>query len=1100
MIKISNGEKTSIVFNSQTEEDMSKMSLKRFIANHNQQKKRQKSKKRHRSNDYASSSVSLPSSSSIFEDRHSSSSGLSSSSLSTTSTGILSSSSCSSSSITNSDHCCCCSTEMNSDYMSSSLAFSSSDSYFQCQHHATHVCQLGTDLYSSTESVVILDVSTDEDVILEYVSSFSSSDSNIIKTNQTKSTKNNRKATFGRYPTINEKRNKQISRKRLRKEKKSRKNRKSNKNNRYRNHSSHHKSTPIINTSEIVDEQIVSKGITVVSTTNSDENTSITNSTITTIRISFLTATLIETLSFISQKQLPFLERFRLYFLVIYRFAEHWIHTNVWPVILTLAEINIFAENAAYARLVKVICTLIFFGALHWLDGNSAAKMVVKVAVSVIYLAAMFGHRLSEWKEYIEQETKISSDNNINVVTDDSVISVNGNGGSAKHIKNSNGWKNKYKKNKKQKIITKKKKTETVVKVIEKKSSTADFNANLRAYLTHKKPKIESKRKHIKTHFDTSLMRASAKVRADQNAQCANEWRSHARLLVKHAESAFIQCKYVLAEIYFSRLLEFLMATESMKTSSSQITEEGHINQMFGNMEAILNADETKKIETGGQIIERWSAIFAGHYSTPMSKMYSRRSYSLCKMKSNIEPSAAATVMAYAKSNNITIRESTSMFFKSKSGHIQLAINDMSIAVKLRELSPNYIQFIKVYGNGNVCVTNNGTTNYMREMVDGGGGCVDDKSFEQWIKSELFDKHNNEQHNNDFFSLVSGLDDLIPIVSVQLCDLLSMSALFDMRKEYENAYDMILKADFLVHCLQTFNHEFLEYKREQCLMLNRKKKAQEMYESQEKLIEQKLKQSLTPEKYQHLMDVLCMYDTTTDDDKSLPDMGLTFDDVKTFAQCFDGLTLEDYHKEYYKKITKNTKDGKYAGHANYKAMLKAMDDIYNEHIQQSLHLTADDMKGLEIKTNELVDVHGDFLLHMASIVPVWTINISDEQSASVDNGMEGVNEEEQILLQISRGERKVIGVGVKDGKLMLSTSNANTNAIDTQSTAISISNSINLKQLLNGVQYKCGISIARVRSTINQQLRTIRLCMCLCLTSKIVYVLFLFSFFLFFKK
>merc|ERR1712228_769127 len=84
---------------------------------------------------------------------------------------------------------------------------------------------------------------------------------------------------------------------------------------------------------------------------------------------------------------------------------ENDLHSQLVPIIIALSEFNIFAESASLARIVKFLCTFIFFVALHYLEGNSMAKMIVKVGVSIIYLAAMFGHRINEWKECIDAET-----------------------------------------------------------------------------------------------------------------------------------------------------------------------------------------------------------------------------------------------------------------------------------------------------------------------------------------------------------------------------------------------------------------------------------------------------------------------------------------------------------------------------------------------------------------------------------------------------------------------------------------------------------------------------------------------------------------------
>jgi len=90
----------------------------------------------------------------------------------------------------------------------------------------------------------------------------------------------------------------------------------------------------------------------------------------------------------------------------------------------------------------------------------------------------------------------------------------------------------------------------------------------------------------------------------------------------------------------------------------------------------------------------------------------------------------------------------------SKLAHIELAQQDLNIAISLRSLCPIYIKFMN-------------------------------KEYDDIIQSEL--------------------DRLIAIISCQLCDLISLAGLYDLKNQFENAYDHILRADDIIHCINTLN-------------------------------------------------------------------------------------------------------------------------------------------------------------------------------------------------------------------------------------------------------------------------------------------------------
>lgn len=184
--------------------------------------------------------------------------------------------------------------------------------------------------------------------------------------------------------------------------------------------------------------------------------------------------------------------------LLEYRETENDLHSQLVPIIIFLSGINIFAESASLARIVKFICTLVFFIALQWLEGNSAAKMIVKVGVSIVYLAAMFGHRINEWKECIDAETVLRKQQ----------------------------WsKQRDKERQLRKELLKK-----ALRSAEEKRSVAK-----------KQRKLDRETNWKQDIFD---------------------WRSRVRTLINHAESAFQARNWENAERYFSRLLSFLMEND----------------------------------------------------------------------------------------------------------------------------------------------------------------------------------------------------------------------------------------------------------------------------------------------------------------------------------------------------------------------------------------------------------------------------------------------------------------------------------------------------------------------------------------------------------
>merc|ERR1712157_519172 len=91
-------------------------------------------------------------------------------------------------------------------------------------------------------------------------------------------------------------------------------------------------------------------------------------------------------------------------------------------------------------------------------------------------------------------------------------------------------------------------------------------------------------------------------------------------------------------------------------------------------------------------------------------------------------------------------------------------------AISLRELSPIYQKFIKLY-----------------QIQDGEEGICD-------VECLLIE---------DTLNKLIGI-----IISCQLCDLLSLAGLHDLKNQFENAYSAILSADHLIHSLNQFNKQY----------------------------------------------------------------------------------------------------------------------------------------------------------------------------------------------------------------------------------------------------------------------------------------------------
>eukprot|EP01083_Nonionella_stella_P012090 34328_1 len=343
---------------------------------------------------------------------------------------------------------------------------------------------------------------------------------------------------------------------------------------------------------------------------------------------------------------------------------ENDLHSQLVPIIIALSEMNIFAESASLARVVKFICTLIFFVALHWLEGNSAAKMIVKVGVSIIYLVAMFGHRINEWKECIDAETVLRKQQ----------------------------WT-------KQRDKERQKRKDRLQKTLRSPDS--------KRCVAKKQRKLERDTFYKQDIFD---------------------WRSRIRVMINHAESAFLQSKYGMAEIYFSRLLGFLMENDT-------------------NPHIFLNDRKRANLK----INRRWKGVFDDHYSIPIAKMFSRRAYCLCKIKDGEYPHSAP--------NNNSI-------YKTIPGHLELAVNDLNIAIALREISPLYQSFIKL--------------NTSKQVKD-----------DAWT------------------GIHKKLDRLLLIIASQLCDLVSLAVLHDFDDQFEKAYSNTLQADDVIHNLNKFNTQYV---------------------------------------------------------------------------------------------------------------------------------------------------------------------------------------------------------------------------------------------------------------------------------------------------
>ena len=259
--------------------------------------------------------------------------------------------------------------------------------------------------------------------------------------------------------------------------------------------------------------------------------------------------------------------------------------------IILLSEINIFGECGSLARIIKFICTLIFFIALHCCDGNSAAKMIVKIGVSIIYLAAMFGHRINEWKQCIDAETNLRKQQ----------------------------WT-------KQRDKERQKRKDRLQKILK--------NPDCKKFMIKKQRKLQRDTFYRQEAFD---------------------WRSKIRVMINHAESAFLQNKWEMAEIYFSRLLWFLMENEN-------------------DPNVFLNERKRASLK----INRRWKSVFNDYYTIPIAKMFSRRAYCLCKLKNNINPHSAP---------------SSNILYNTISHHLELALKDLNIAISLREISPIYQKF-----------------------------------------------------------------------------------------------------------------------------------------------------------------------------------------------------------------------------------------------------------------------------------------------------------------------------------------------------------------------------------------------------------------------
>ena len=197
------------------------------------------------------------------------------------------------------------------------------------------------------------------------------------------------------------------------------------------------------------------------------------------------------------------------------------------------------------------------------------------------------------------------------------------------------------------------------------------------------------------------------------------DWRERVKMMIKHAESAFVARNWESAERYFSRLLSFLLENEH-------------------DISILLNERKRSNLK----VHRRWKGVFKDHYLLPMAKMLCRRAYCLCSLPVDCRPRAAPP-------NNAV--------YCTMAGHLELAVEDLTVATSLRQLSPAYQAVV--------------------EQCDSlGAGCAPPTA-----------------------------DKLCDLMQCQLCDLLSLGGLHDLRDGFEGAYAATLQADHLVHALSKLN-------------------------------------------------------------------------------------------------------------------------------------------------------------------------------------------------------------------------------------------------------------------------------------------------------